>query len=124
MALSRITLLLCCALLVACGDGKPAATGAAGEDLLPKPAAAGKSVTGMPNPGVASVRPAPAETAATDIVELPQDIEAVDPASIDEAGPDAPVEVPQPPSPEAPTPPQPVEPAVPANGAATITPAG
>ena len=57
-------LLLCCALLAACGDDKPAATGAAGEDLLPKPAAAGKSVTGMPDPGVARARPAPVEVNA------------------------------------------------------------
>lgn len=56
------------ALLVACGGRKPAGTDAtaAGEESLPKPDAAGGSVTGMPAPGASTpdpgriVEPAPA----------------------------------------------------------------
>ena len=86
------TLLLCCALLAACGGDKPAATGAAGEDLLPKPAAAGKSVTGMPDPGVARARPAPVEVNATETSALPEEGDAMTAASTDATDPQLPVE--------------------------------
>ena len=85
-------LLLCCALLAACGDDKPAATGAAGEDLLPKPAAAGNSVTGMPDPGVARARPAPVEVNATETSALPEEGDAMTAASTDATDPQLPVE--------------------------------
>lgn len=124
----RIAFLSGCALLAACGGDKAAANGAQGEEVLPKPAAAGRSVTGMPDPGVASARPAPNEDEATDIVELPEDADAVDPASSDDAGDageDAPVEAPQQPLAEPPATQQPVEPAAPpANAAAATQPAG
>ena len=46
------------ALLAACGDRKPAGSDAAtGEESLPKPAAAGGSVTGMPAPGASTPDP-------------------------------------------------------------------
>lgn len=64
--------LLSCALLAGCGgDDKAATRGAQGEDVLPKPAAAGRSVTGMPDPGVAS--PLPAIMQAPDIIEIPEE---------------------------------------------------
>lgn len=53
MRLHPLAMLACCALLAACGDKNAANTGQ-GEDVLPRPAAASGSVTGMPNPGVAS----------------------------------------------------------------------
>jgi len=54
-----VFLLFCCGLLGACGDDETAARKAAlGDDGLPKPAAPGGSVTGMPNPGEAGTRPA------------------------------------------------------------------
>lgn len=121
----RIVFLSGCALLAACGGDKAAANGAQGEEVLPKPAAAGRSVTGMPDPGVASARPAPMEDEATDVVELPEDTDdAVDPASSDDAGQDAPVETPTQPLAEPSAPQQPVEPAPPANGTAATQPAG
>lgn len=70
--------LLCCSLVAGCGGGdKPAAEGAQGEEVLPKPAAAGRSVTGMPDPGVASPLPdatLPATAQAPDIIELPEEV--------------------------------------------------
>lgn len=109
MRAHRITLLFCCALLAACGGDKPAATGAQGEDVLPKPAVAGQSVTGMPDPGVASARPAPVEAEATEPVELPADGDADAAIFIDGA---APVDASPPAAPEPPAPP-PIAPAVP-----------
>ena len=67
--------LLCGFLLAACGGDKPAATGEQGEELLPKPAAAGRSVTGMPDPGVASAQPI---AQAPDIIELPDEADVGD----------------------------------------------
>lgn len=69
-------LLLACALAGCGGDDKPAAGQAQGEDALPKPAAVGVSVTGMPEPGVAGPRPDAAPT--PDIVELPAEPPATD----------------------------------------------
>ena len=77
--------LLCCSLLAACGGDKSAADGAQGDDVLPKPAAAGRSVTGMPDPGVASAVPAPASVQAPDIIELPEDVDGDDAASAGDA---------------------------------------
>ena len=92
MRMHRITLLLGCALLAACGGDKPAATDAQGEDVLPKPAVAGKSVTGMPDPGVARARPAPVEVNATDTEAAPEDGGTMTAASIDGTDPQLPVE--------------------------------
>ena len=122
------TLLLCCALLAACGGDKPAATGAAGEDLLPKPAAAGKSVTGMPDPGVAGARPAPVEAAAveteaTELVQLPEDSDAGAAMPIDGTASGVPVGAPPPPAAEPPAPPQPVAPVAPPANDTGATPA-
>lgn len=52
------------ALLVACGDRKPAGTDATatGEESLPKPDAAGGSVTGMPAPGASTPDPGRVDT--------------------------------------------------------------
>lgn len=70
------------ALLVACGGRKPAGTDAtaAGEESLPKPDAAGGSVTGMPAPGASTPdpgrvddpEPAPA-TEADDVAQTAAD---------------------------------------------------
>ena len=83
--------LLCCSLLVACGGDKAGANGAQGEDGLPKPAAAGGSVTGMPSPGVAGTRPAAAVEQPA-IVELPEPVDAGDVATLDPAAPPLPIE--------------------------------
>ena len=75
IAASRGWALLCAVLLAACGGDKPAAESAQGEEVLPKPAAAGRSVTGMPDPGVASAQPT---VQAPDIIELPGEVETGD----------------------------------------------
>ena len=90
----RIALLLCCTLLVACGGDKAGNAGAAGEDGLPKPAAAGGSVTGMPNPGVAGTRPAASAAQQPDIVELPAPLEGGEIAPVDPASQPMPIEGP------------------------------
>jgi hypothetical protein len=71
----RFALLLCCSLLVACGGDKAGTQGAAGDDGLPKPAAPGGSVTGMPNPGVAGTRPAASVVESAETAELPVPLE-------------------------------------------------
>ena len=72
----RVTLLCVAAtLMVGCDDDKAGAgRSAQGEDGLPKPGAVNGSVTGMPNPGVASAPPAAVRTPA--IIELPGDFDA------------------------------------------------
>ena len=74
MRMHRFVIVFACALLAACGADKTAANGAQGEDVLPKPATAGRSVTGMPDPGTPGVQPMPATEQAPDIEELPDDI--------------------------------------------------
>lgn len=90
----RFAFLLSCCLLTACGGDKAGAQAAQGEDGLPKPATAGGSVTGMPNPGVADSRPAPASAQAPDIVELPEPVDDVEIAPVDPATPPMPIEGP------------------------------
>jgi hypothetical protein len=90
----RIALLLCCTLLVACGGDKAGTQGAAGEDGLPKPAAASGSVTGMPNPGVAGTRPAASAAQQPEIVELPAPLEGGEIAPVDPASQPMPIEGP------------------------------
>lgn len=69
-----IVLLLTSTLLVACGGEKAGAESSAqGDNGLPKPGAVNGSVTGMPNPGVASAPPAVMQAPA--IIELPDQIE-------------------------------------------------
>lgn len=128
MRMHRITLLLGCALLAACGGDKPTATDAQGEDVLPKPAVAGQSVTGMPDPGVAGARPAPVEAAAveteaTELVQLPEDSDAGEAMPIDGTASGVPVDAPPPPTAEPPAPPQPVAPVAPPANDTGATPA-
>ena len=112
----RFALLLCCSLLVACGGDKAGTQGAAGDDGLPKPAAPGGSVTGMPNPGVAGPRPAATAVQPADTEELPLPLEdaeipPVDPATQPMPIEGTPVELPEstlsedPEDPDAPPPP-------------------
>lgn len=90
----RIALLLCGTLLVACGGDKAGTEGAAAEDGLPRPAAAGGSVTGMPNPGVAVTRPAASAAQAADTLELTAPIDAGEIAPVDPATQAMPIEGP------------------------------
>lgn len=90
----RIALLLCCTLLMACGGDKAGSARAAGEDGLPKPAAASGSVTGMPNPGVPGTRPAGRTAQQPDIVELPAPLDDGEMAPVDAAGQPMPIEAP------------------------------
>jgi len=86
MRMHHFSIALACALLAACGGDKAAATdGAQGESVLPKPATAGHSVTGMPDPGVANPQMPPAAVQAPDIVELPDEAESDAAPSVDEA---------------------------------------
>ncbi len=63
IATSLGSLLLGCTLFTACNNPKTTgSTQATGEDSLPAPAAQGGSVTGMPDPGVATPQPAPIDT--------------------------------------------------------------
>lgn len=72
----RVTvLLLTSILLVACGGEKAGAESSAqGDNGLPKPGAVNGSVTGMPNPGVASAPPAVMQAPAN--IALPNQMEA------------------------------------------------
>ena len=88
----RIALLLCCTLVVACGGDKAGTAGAAGDDGLPKPAAASGSVTGMPNPGVPGTRPAARVAQPADTVELPAPLEDGEIAPVDPASQPVPIE--------------------------------
>lgn len=88
----RIALLLCCTLLIACGGDKTGTDGATGGDGLPKPAAAGGSVTGMPNPGVAGKRPAASAAQPADAAELPAPLEDGEGAPLDPATQPMPIE--------------------------------
>ena len=97
----RIALLLCCTLLVACGGDKAGTQGAAGEDGLPKPAAASGSVTGMPNPGVADTRPVARAAQQPDMVELPAPLDDGEIAPVDPATQPMPIEGPPVPLPDA-----------------------
>ena len=78
----RLALLLGLSALAACGGDKQATTATATEDGLPKPAAAGQSVTGMPDPGVPNAQRAPIPAQAPEIVGIPEETlaEAVEPA--------------------------------------------
>jgi hypothetical protein len=88
----RFALLLCCTLLVACGGDKAGTQGTAGDDGLPKPAAPGGSVTGMPNPGVAGTRPAASVVQAEDTADLPAPLEDSEIAPVDPASQPMPIE--------------------------------
>ncbi len=88
----RIALLLCCTLLVACGGDNAGTAGATGEDGLPKPAAAGGSVTGMPDPGVAVTRPAASAAPPADTAELPAPLDDGESAPVDPATQPMPIE--------------------------------
>lgn len=68
----RVALLSCIALLAACGGGGKNATTPSEEDGLPKPAVAGRSVTGMPDPGTPNARPAATTAQAPDVIEVPE----------------------------------------------------
>lgn len=112
----RIAFLFCCTLLAACARDKAGTAGTAGEDGLPKPAAASGSVTGMPNPGIAEPRPAGRAAQAVDTVDLPAppadgEIAPVDPAPWPMPSEGPPVMLPAPTMPEDPyaPPPPPVE---------------
>lgn len=101
-----------CSLLAGCGGEKAGATGAQADDGLPKPAAASGSVTGMPNPGIADPRPAPAAARRPDIVEYPDPVDGSDVAPADPGASPVPVEgppvmLPAPPMPEDPNAPPP-----------------
>jgi hypothetical protein len=66
-----LALLCACLMLAACGADKTAAPPQpTGEESLPKPDAAGGSVTGMPDPGTPAALPPPADNLATD-AEVP-----------------------------------------------------
>jgi len=71
----RVTvLLLTSILLVGCGGDNAIAEGGAQEDVaLPRPGAVNGSVTGMPDPGIASAPPVAMRAPA--IIELPDQIE-------------------------------------------------
>lgn len=81
----RLAFLLCCSLLAACGGNDAASQGKPGEDGLPKPAAASGSVTGMPDPGVASARRTPGPSPEPDLAELPEPVDTAEIASVDPA---------------------------------------
>jgi hypothetical protein len=66
----------------------------AAEAGLPRPAAAGGSVTGMPNPGVAVTRPAASAAQAADTLELTAPIDAGEIAPVDPATQAMPIEGP------------------------------
>lgn len=90
----RIGFLLCCTLLAACGGDKAGTASATGEDGLPKPATASGSVTGMPDPGVATIRPRASAAQQPEIVELPEPVDAGDIGPVDPATPPMPSEDP------------------------------
>ena len=71
------------ALLAACGDRKPAggADAATGEESLPKPTAAGGSVTGMPAPGASTPDPGRVAEPAPAAVEVLAQADATDPSA-------------------------------------------
>ncbi len=71
------------ALLAACGDRKPAggADAASGEESLPKPTAAGGSVTGMPAPGASTPDPGRVVEPAPAAVEALAQADATDPSA-------------------------------------------
>ena len=101
MRLHHYAFLIGCALLAACGGDKAGSNGAQGEDGLPKPAAAGQSVTGMPDPGVPNARPAAASVQAPDVIELPEPVAGADvEPTLDPAAPSMPIEGPPIPMPE------------------------
>lgn len=65
-----------CLMLAGCGkDAAPGASGAAGEEGLPKPDAVSGSVTGMPNPGESTPNPGqPIDVPPADDLETPDAI--------------------------------------------------
>lgn len=73
----------CCLLAAACSGDKAGANGAQGDDGLPKPAAAGGSVTGMPDPGVAKARPAVSVSRA----QAPDSVDHADDVALDDIAP-------------------------------------
>ena len=115
--LSITAAMAACLLLAGCGkDEAPGASGATGEDGLPKPDAVSGSVTGMPNPGESTPNPGqPVDLPPEDGLELPADIVPIDgetPADGDGMPQTA---IPEPPEPES-MPMPPTDSAVPANG--------
>ena len=90
-----ITSFLCGMLLAACGNGEESTRQAAtGDHALPAPDAVSGSVTGMPNPGEATVVPAdatappPADAVVVEVEDpmAPGDVNAMQPAA-DDPGP-------------------------------------
>lgn len=77
-----LAILCACLMLAACGTDNSAATHQQpGDDVLPKPDAAGGSVTGMPNPGTPSAPP-PVDNLASHSEGaglVTDDVDAVDP---------------------------------------------
>ena len=120
MHLTRLSItaaMTACLLLAGCGkDAAKGASGAAGEDGLPTPDAAGGSVTGMPNPGESTPTPGqPVDLPPDDVLELPADIVPSDgemPTDVDGVPQTA---IPEPPEPET-MPMPPTDSAAPANG--------
>jgi len=117
-----ITAALAVLMLAGCGkDAAPGASGAAGEDGLPKPDAVSGSVTGMPNPGESTPNPGqPVEIPPADDLEtpdailpingeLPPGIQSIPEGGTPELQPDV-IEIPPP------------DPAAPANGSDTGNP--
>ena len=106
-----------CLMLAGCGkDAAPGASGAAGEEGLPKPDAVSGSVTGMPNPGESTPNPGqPVDLPADDVIEPPADIVPID-GEMPMDGEGMPqTAIPEPPEPES-MPMPPPDSAVPASG--------
>ena len=106
-----------CLMLAGCGkDAAPGASGAAGEDGLPKPDAVSGSVTGMPNPGESTPNPGqPVDLPPDDVIEPPADIVPID-GEMPMDGEGMPqTAIPEPPEPES-MPMPPPDSAVPASG--------
>lgn len=69
-----------CLLIAGCGkDAAKRASGADGEEALPKPDAVSGSVTGMPNPGESTPNPGqPMDVPPADDLETPDAIESIE----------------------------------------------
>lgn len=118
-----IIAMLAVLLLAGCGkDAAPGASGAVGEDGLPKPDAVSGSVTGMPNPGESTPNPGqPVEVPPVDELEVPADIVPVDGEAATGIDGMPQTAIPEPPEPET-MPMPPPESAAPANGGDTGNP--
>ena len=118
-----ITAALAVLMLAGCGkDAAPGASGAAGDDGLPKPDAVSGSVTGMPNPGESTPNPGqPVDVPPVDELDVPADIVPVDGEAATDIDGMPQTATPEPPEPET-MPMPPPESAVPANGGDTGNP--